>query len=57
MFYDSTLAVCTINNMSSRKSLLCDSEVRRLWSCAIERDIFITATHIPGILKEQADQE
>ena len=24
---------------------------------AIERDIFITAAHIPGILNEEADQE
>ena len=54
---DNTTAVCTINNMGSCKSLLCDQEVRRIWSWAIERDIFITAVHIPGILNVEADQE
>ena len=43
--------------MGSCKSLLCDQEVRRIWSWAIERDIFITAAHIPGILNVEADQE
>ena len=54
---DNTTAVCAINNMGSCKSLLCDQEVRRIWSWAIERDIFITAAHIPGILNVEADQE
>ena len=46
----------TINNMGSCKSLLCDQEVRRTWSWNIQRDIFITAAHIPGILNVEADQ-
>ena len=40
----------------SWKSLLCDKEVRRIWSWAVERDI-VTAAHIPGILNVEADQE
>ena len=52
-----TTAVCAINNMGSWKSLLCDHEVRRIWSWTIERDIFITAAHILGILNVEADQE
>ena len=54
---DNTTAVCVINNMGSCKSLLCDQKVKRIWSWAIERDIFTTATHIPGILNVEADQE
>ena len=54
---DNTTAVCAINNMGSCKSLVCDQEVRKIWIRAIERDIFITAVHIPGILNVEADQE
>ena len=43
--------------MGSCKSLLCDQEVRRIWSWTIEKDIFITATHISGILNVQEHQE
>ena len=42
--------------MGSGKSLLCDREMRRIWSWATEKDVFITATHIPGILNVEADQ-
>ena len=38
---DNTTAVCAINNMGSCKSLLCDQEVRRIWSWDTERDIFL----------------
>ena len=31
--------------------------MRRIWSWAIEKDIFITPAHIPGILNVEADQE
>ena len=54
---DNTTAMCSINNMGSCKSLLCDQEVRKIWSWAIDRDIFITATHIPGIRNGKLDQE
>ena len=35
---DNTNAVCAINNMDSYKSLLCDQEVRRILSWAIEKN-------------------
>ena len=53
---DNTTAKCAINNMGICKSLLYDQEVRKIWSRIIERDIFITAAHIPGILNVEADQ-
>ena len=31
--------------------------MRIIWRWAIERDIFIAAAHIPGILNLEADQE
>ena len=54
---DNTIAACAINNMGSCISLLCDQEVRRIWSWVIERDTFITAAHIPGVFNEYADKE
>ena len=54
---DNTTTVWAINNMGSCKSLLCDQEVRRIWSWAIKRDIFITAAHIPDVLNVEAKQE
>ena len=52
---DNTTALYGLNNLDSSKSMLCDQEVRRIWSWAIE-EIFITAVHIPGILNEEADR-
>ena len=43
--------------MGSCKSLLCHQEVRTIWRWVIERDVFITAAHITGILNVEADQE
>ena len=43
--------------MGSCKSLLCYQEVWIIWSWGIERDISITAAHIPGILNVEAEQE
>lgn len=42
--------------MGSCKSLLCDQEVRIVRNWAIEKVIFITVAHIPGILNVEADQ-
>lgn len=54
---DNTTAVCTINNMGSCKSQPCDQIVREIWDWAIEKDIFLTAAHIPGVLNVEADME
>ena len=43
--------------MGSCKLLLCNQELREIWSWAIERDNFIIGAHIPGILNIEADQE
>ena len=43
--------------MGSCKSVSCDTEVRKIWDWAIERNNFLTATRIPGILNVEADAE
>ena len=43
--------------MGSTKSLPIDDEVKQIWSWAIERDNFISITHIPGVLNEEADEQ
>ena len=52
-----TTVVYAKNDVGNCKSFLCDQEVRKIWSWTIERDIFIVAAHIPGILNVEADQE
>ena len=54
---DNTTALYALYNLDRSKSMLCDQEMRRIWSWAIEKDISITAVHIPGIINEEADQE
>ena len=54
---DNTTAVNGINNMVICKSVSCDTEVRKIWDWATERNNFLTATHIPGILIEDSDAE
>ena len=54
---DNTTAVHGINNMGSCKSVSCDTEVRKIQDWTIERNNFLTATHIPGILNVEADAE
>ena len=44
---DNSTAVHGINNMGSCESASCDTEVRKIWDWAIERNNFLTATHIP----------
>ena len=57
MSTDNTTGVHGINNMGSCKSVSCDTEVRKIWDLAIERNNFLTATRIPGILNVEADAE
>ena len=52
---DNTTAVHGINNMGSCKSVSWNTEVRKIWDWAIERNKFLTANYIPGILNVEAD--
>ena len=54
---DNTAAVGAINKMGSSKSLTLHSEVLDIWEWVLSKDNWITASHIPGILNIEADEE
>ena len=54
---DNTAAVGAINNMGSSKSLTLHSEVIDIWEWVLSKNNWITASHIPGILNIEADEE
>ena len=45
---DNTTAVAYINNMGGIKSLPCNDIARQVWFWCMERNIWISAAHIPG---------
>ena len=53
---DNTTAISYINNMGGR-TIACNQLTRKLWLWCIERNLWITATHIPGKLNVLADNE
>ena len=57
LLIDNTTAVHTINNMGSCRSKECDNAVCEVWDWAINRNIWLSASHIPGILNTEADAE
>ena len=54
---DNTSAVAAINKMGSTRSTQMDSEVHNIWNWASSKNIWLTATHIPGIQNYIADAE
>ena len=54
---DNTTAVCYINNMSGSKSPDCNSVARQIWDYCVERNIWISASHLPGCENTEADRE
>jgi hypothetical protein len=54
---DNTTTVAYINHMGGIKSYLCDAIARELWAWAIERNLWISSTHIPGHENTEADRE
>ena len=54
---DNTSAVAAVNKMGSTKSLDNDKVACQIWEWAIHQGVWLTATHIPGILNEAADAE
>ena len=54
---DNSTAVGCINNMGSCKSKDCNRETIQIWEWAIYRDIWLIASHIPGVLNVEADFE
>lgn len=52
---DNTNAMHCINNFGSIRSPVLNSLTRTLWAWAFTRNLYITATYIPGILNDMAD--
>ena len=57
LLMDNTTAVQTVNKMGSCKSIECDDVVRLIWDFALDRNIWLSASYIPGILNVEADEE
>ena len=54
---DNTTAVHTIHNMGTSRPIPCDKLVKAIWQYAICRNLWVTATHLPGRFNEEADTE
>ena len=49
---DNTCAMSYINAMGGIKSSLCNTLAKQIWLWCLERNIWISAAHVPGILNE-----
>ena len=57
LLVDNMTAVAYINNMGGGGlTLLCNNTARELWNWCIERNIWLTTCHIPGIQNDLADK-
>ena len=57
LFMDNVTALTFINKMGGTKSRVLASLSRDLWQWCLQRQITVSATHIPGILNVNADRE
>ena len=57
LMLDNTSAVVYINNLGGTVSSDLVSLAKNLWLWCLERNIYITAQHLPGVLNEIADAE
>ena len=54
---DNTTTVSYINAMGGIKSIPCNDMATIIWEWCIQRNIWLSATHIPGSYNIQADKE
>ena len=52
---DNTTTVVSINKQGSTHSANCNTVARDIWFWAIERNVWLSATHCPGVLNTEAD--
>ena len=52
---DNMTAVTYINHMGGSKSIACDKVAKKIWNWCIPRNIWLSATHIPGCTNVIAD--
>lgn len=53
---DNTTAVAYINNLGGVKSLKCHSIAKNIWTWAFNRDVHLSAEHLPGSENSLADK-
>ena len=53
---DTTTAVTYINNIGGSHSLICNSLAREIWFWCIDRNLWISAAHLPGTSYVAADK-
>ena len=53
---DNTTAVSYINSLGGWESLECNSLTKDIWDWARERNIWLSAAHLPGFSNVDADQ-
>ena len=54
---DNSATVGALNNMGSARSPELDAAIKESWDWALQRDIWLSAAHIPGKLNVEADEE
>ena len=52
---DNTTAISYINRMGGSRSIQCESIAKLIWEFCEQRELWLVATHIPGILNDEAD--
>ena len=53
---DNTTVVCYINDMGGSKSIECDRLSKAIWYWSIDRNIWLSAAHVPGAQNVSADK-
>ena len=53
---DNTTAVTYVNAMGGNNSSECNAVVRQMWLWCFQKNIFLTAAHIPGVTNVEADR-
>ena len=53
---DNSTTVACINKQGSIKSAPCDRMTRYIWEFCLQRNIWLSAAHCPGVLNVEADQ-
>lgn len=54
---DNTTAIAYINHMGGTKSPECNKVAHEIWDWCIERNIWLSSVHIPGVENVEADHE
>ena len=54
---DNSTAVAYLNNMGGSKSLKCNHISKLIWNWCIQRHIYLSAEHLPGVENIVADKE